>query len=356
MKNRLQYETSPYLLQHAENPVDWYPWGQEAFEKAQAEDKPVFLSIGYSTCHWCHVMAHESFENEKIAALLNRSFVSVKVDREERPDIDHVYMAVCQALTGSGGWPMSIFMTPDQKPFYAGTYFPPESRQGMPGLGKVLQMIDLMWRTERQTLLEQADQIANCLRETRTVRRETEERLPEAAVAQYKRLYDEKNGGFGKAPKFPSPQNLLFLLRYARQRHDDVCREMAEHTLLQMYRGGLFDHIGFGFSRYSTDERFLVPHFEKMLYDNALLILAYCRAHETAGEKSRAALYLQIAEKTAAYILTEMTSPEGGFYSAQDADSEGQEGKYYLLTPAEIESILPDAAEAFKRHFGISER
>ena len=352
MSNHLQHETSPYLLQHAENPVDWYPWGEAAFRRAREEDKPVFLSIGYSTCHWCHVMAHESFEDAGIAEILNRYFVSIKVDREERPDIDSIYMAVCQAFTGSGGWPTSIFMTAEQKPFFAGTYFPKSGRGGRPGLRELLLVIHEKWETDRTALLRQADAVVSALRQSGGEPGTADGGLLDSAVLLYKQTYDRKNGGFGDAPKFPTPHNLLFLLTYYERRRDAACLEMAERTLVQMYRGGLFDHIGFGFCRYSTDRRFLVPHFEKMLYDNALLILAYCKAYAV----TKKALYLEIAEKTAAYVLREMTSPEGGFYSAQDADSDGEEGKYYLFTPKEIIGLLGQAdGEAFNRRFDISE-
>ena len=351
MPNHLQHETSPYLLQHAENPVDWYPWGEAAFRRAREEDKPVFLSIGYSTCHWCHVMAHESFEDGEIAEILNRYFVSIKVDREERPDIDSIYMAVCQAFTGSGGWPTSIFMTAEQKPFFAGTYFPKSGRGGRLGLRELLLIIHEKWETDRTALLRQADAVISALGQDGGKHGTADAGLLDFAVSLYKQTYDRKNGGFGDAPKFPTPHNLLFLLTYYERRRDAACLEMAERTLVQMYRGGLFDHIGFGFCRYSTDERFLVPHFEKMLYDNALLILAYCKAYAV----TKKALYLEIAEKTAAYVLREMTSPEGGFYSAQDADSGGEEGKYYLFTPEEITGLLGQAdGEAFNRRFDIS--
>ena len=351
MSNHLQSETSPYLLQHAENPVDWYPWCQEPFRRAKAEDKPVFLSIGYSTCHWCHVMAHESFEDPEIAALLNRWFISIKVDKEERPDIDSIYMAVCQAFTGSGGWPTSIFMTAEQKPFFAGTYFPKSARGGMIGLRELLTAIHQKWESDRMLLLRQADEIVAELRQSGQGGSTPDTEILEDAVSLYRQTYDGKNGGFGGAPKFPTPHNLLFLLAWYARYRDATCLEMAEHTLTQMYRGGLFDHIGYGFCRYSTDPRFLVPHFEKMLYDNALLILAYCKAYDV----TKKALYLEIAEKTAAYILREMTSPEGGFTSAQDADSDGEEGKYYLLTPEEITALLgPEDGEAFCRHFDIT--
>ncbi len=351
MSNRLQYETSPYLLQHKENPVDWYPWCDEAFARAKAEDKPIFLSIGYSACHWCHVLAHESFEDEEIADILNRHFISVKVDKEERPDIDSVYMSVCQAFTGSGGWPTSIFMTADQKPFFAGTYFPKTSRGGMIGFKELLIAINEAWKNDRASLLEQSDKIINHLNHTDKADSNAEINLLHSAVSVYSKIYDEKYGGFGRAPKFPTPHNLLFLLSYYERYKDKNCLQMSEHTLLGMYRGGMFDHIGFGFCRYSTDRKFLVPHFEKMLYDNALLILSYSKAYSVTNNS----LYLEIAEKTAQYILREMTSKDGGFLSAQDADSEGKEGKYYLFTPDEIISVLGETdGEKFNRHFDIT--
>lgn len=352
MSNRLQNETSPYLLQHKDNPVDWYPWGSEAFERAKAEDKPVFLSIGYSACHWCHVLAHESFEDAEIADLFNRHFICVKVDKEERPDIDSVYMAVCQAFTGSGGWPTSIFMTAEQKPFFAGTYFPKTSRGGMVGMRELLLAIHDMWENDRQALLRQSEEITARLNRADAAPEAADVHLAHVAVDMYMRIYDSRYGGFGRAPKFPTPHNLLFLLSYYKRFKKDACLHMAEHTLTQMYRGGMFDHIGFGFCRYSTDKKFLVPHFEKMLYDNALLMLAYCKAYAV----TKNTLYLTVAEKTASYILREMTSEEGGFFSAQDADSEGEEGKYYLFTPAQIIDVLGQRnAEAFNRHFGIRE-
>ncbi len=351
MSNRLKNETSPYLLQHADNPVHWFPWGDEAFEKAKAEDKPVFLSIGYSTCHWCHVMAHESFEDEQVATLLNQHFISVKVDREERPDVDGIYMAVCQAFTGSGGWPTSIFLTPDKEPFFAGTYFPKESGRGMMGMTELLQIIHNTWEKNRDSLLQQAEQIISYLKHPKTRKEAEENDLPQEAAEYFKKIFDEKYGGFGKAPKFPTPHNLLFLFDFYHRTKDSRCLQMAEKSLQQMYRGGLFDHIGYGFSRYSTDRRFLIPHFEKMLYDNALLILAYCKAY-TCTKKE---IYLQIAEKTAHYLFREMTCPEGGFYSAQDADSEGKEGRYYLFTPEEIKNCLGENdGEKFNRHFDIT--
>lgn len=352
MSNRLAKETSPYLLSHKDNPVDWYPWCGEAFERAKQEDKPIFLSIGYSACHWCHVFAHESFEDSEIAGLLNRYFISIKVDKEERPDIDSVYMTVCQAFTGSGGWPTSIFMTADQKPFFAGTYFPKTSQGGMIGFRELLLAIHEKWVSDRDMLLKQSDEIIKHLNRPEVFPDTADTDLTQLAVGQYECIYDEKQGGFGRAPKFPTPHNLLFLLDYYERYRAASCLKMAEHTLVQMYRGGLFDHIGFGFCRYSTDNKFLVPHFEKMLYDNSLLILAYCKVY-TITQK---ALYLEIAEKTASYILREMTSPEGGFYSSQDADSEGEEGKYYLFTPGEIIGALGDEdGKGFNRHYDITE-
>lgn len=352
MQNRLKDQTSPYLLQHAQNPVDWYPWCDEAFRRAKAEDKPVFLSIGYSTCHWCHVMAHESFEDARIAEILNQHFISIKVDKEERPDIDSVYMSVCQAFTGSGGWPTTIFLTPDQKPFYAGTYFPKTARYGQVGLETLLLAIHKKWQTDRAALLESADELITFLDRKTASKGDADTRLVDTAFGIFERTFDEKFGGFGNAPKFPTPHNLLFLMRYYEKTQEEDAIKMAEKTLLQMYRGGMFDHIGGGFSRYSTDDRFLVPHFEKMLYDNALLILSYCKAYQITGKH----IYRDVAEKTAAYVLREMTSPEGGFYSAQDADSEGVEGKYYLLEPSEIIGILGEKAGGeFNRYFDITE-
>ncbi len=352
MSNRLANETSPYLLQHKDNPVDWYPWCDEAFDRAKKEDKPIFLSIGYSACHWCHVLAHESFEDEEIAEILNQYFISIKVDKEERPDIDSVYMAVCQAFTGGGGWPTSIFMTAEQKPFFAGTYFPKTSRGGMVGFRELLLAIHEKWVSDRDTLLQDSEKIIKHLNKSEVTSSTADIDLTHPAVQQYERIYDEKHGGFGRAPKFPTPHNLLFLLEYYQRYKTTSFLIMGEYTLLQMYRGGMFDHIGFGFCRYSTDQRFLVPHFEKMLYDNALLILAYCKAYAV----TRKEIYREIAEKTASYILREMTSAEGGFYSSQDADSEGEEGKYYLFTPSEILGILgQEDGKRFNRHFDITD-
>ncbi len=351
MSNRLKFETSPYLLQHKDNPVEWYPWCEEAFNRAKAEDKPVFLSIGYSTCHWCHVMAHESFEDEEIAEILNQYFVSIKVDKEERPDIDNVYMSVCQAFTGSGGWPTSIFMTPEQKPFFAGTYFPKTGWGGAFGLKELLLAIHEQWVTDRHSLLQQSKQIIAHLNKTNSVNITADASIIHTAIEHYRKNYDGKFGGFGRAPKFPTPHNILFLLSfYERYKNQDVLK-MAEHTLAQMYRGGIFDHIGFGFCRYSTDEKFLVPHFEKMLYDNALLILAYCKAYSVTKKQ----LYIEVAEKIADFVFREMTSPEGGFYSALDADSEGEEGKFYLFTSKEITDLLGEKeGEKFNLRYDIT--
>lgn len=350
MSNHLKQETSPYLLQHAENPVNWYPWGREAFERARKEEKPVFLSIGYSTCHWCHVMAHESFENAEVAALLNRAFISVKVDREERPDIDSVYMTVCQAFTGSGGWPMSIFMTWDQKPFFAGTYFPPTSRWGTPGFSDLLTVVASQWQSDRPGLLWSAEQVVKALKQPRAAASDgNEQQLIRQAYQMFAETFDPVWGGFGAAPKFPTPHNLLFLMLYARQMNEPHAMEMAEKTLEQMRKGGIFDQIGGGFSRYSTDRYFLAPHFEKMLYDNAWLMMAYAAAYACSGKT----LYLDTARETADYILREMA--DGGFYSAQDADSEGVEGKYYTFTDQEIIDCLGEAqGRRFAQTFDIT--
>jgi len=338
--NKLIHEKSPYLLQHAYNPIDWYPWSDEAFEKAKSEDKPIFLSIGYSTCHWCHVMERESFEDDEVAEMLNKHFVCIKVDREERPDIDHIYMTVCQALTGHGGWPLSIFMTPDKKPFFAGTYFPKHGRIGMAGFLTLLARINEAWNKNRSELLESSKRITEAISEPDTY---SDEDVPydiiHEAFRQLKNDFDNIYGGFGNAPKFPTPHNLLFLLRYWHVTKDAVALEMVEKTLDCMYRGGIYDHIGFGFSRYSTDRKWLVPHFEKMLYDNALLAIAYLEAYQATKDKK----YAEVAEQIFTYVLRDMTSKEGGFFSAEDADSEGEEGKYYIWTVDEIKNVLGDS-------------
>ena len=351
MANRLRGEKSPYLLQHKDNPVDWYPWGEEAFQKARVEDKPIFLSIGYSTCHWCHVMAHESFEDRETAELLE-SFVCIKVDREERPDVDAVYMAVCQALTGSGGWPLTVFMTWDQKPFFAGTYFPKTGRYGQPGLHNLLRLITQLWDSERDRLLTAGEQIAAAIGHGQTPDSGTPDKaLILKGYHWLQQHFDRTWCGFGRAPKFPTPHNLLFLMRFCAVEQEPDALRMAERTLQAMAAGGIFDHIGGGFSRYSTDERWLVPHFEKMLYDNALLILAYLEALQLTGNQ----YYVDVTKRTADYILRELTDPSGGFYCGQDADSDGVEGKYYVFTPEEVREVLGEEDGAqFCQLYGVT--
>ncbi len=354
--NKLISEKSPYLLQHAHNPVKWYPWGPEAFRLAQKKDKPIFLSIGYSTCHWCHVMEHESFEDPEVAKLMNDVFVSIKVDREERPDIDSVYMMVCQMLTGSGGWPLTILMTPDKKPFYAATYIPKETRFGRIGMVDLIPRVKEMWTTRRSEMLNSANQITESIS---AASREmspgaTGEALDESTLnLTYEQLsmrFDEQYGGFGSAPRFPTPHNLLFLLRYWRRSGDEGALEMVEKTLQEMRRGGIYDHVGFGFHRYSTDSRWLVPHFEKMLYDQALLAMAYTEAYQATGKKK----YEETAREIFTYVLRDMMQPEGGFYSAEDADSEGVEGKYYVWTYKEAQQVLaPEEATLIVKVFNI---
>jgi len=351
--NHLINESSPYLQQHAHQPVDWYPWCNEAFEKAQAEDKPVFLSIGYSTCHWCHVMSEESFSDDAVAAQLNSDYISIKVDREERPDIDNVYMAVCQAMTGSGGWPMSIFMTPDRKPFFAGTYFPKDSRGGAMGFRRILRVLAEKWREDRETLLRSADEAVEFLSQESASEREADDSLLDKASDQFERSFDPKCGGFGPPPKFPIPHNILFLLDQYKKKGDRHALHMAEVTLKHMYRGGIFDHIGFGFSRYSVDRAFQIPHFEKMLYDNALLIMSYAKAFALTGNE----FYFRAAEQTADYLLREIKDSGGAFYSAQDADSDGVEGRFYLFTPDEICRVLgEERGAAFNLRYNITEQ
>ncbi len=338
--NQLKNSTSPYLLQHANNPVNWYPWGSEAFLKAKKEDKPIFLSIGYSTCHWCHVMAHESFEDIKTAQILNEYFISIKVDREERPDIDSVYMAVCQAYTGNGGWPTSIFMTWDKKPFYAGTYFPLEAKYRIPSFKELLLSIVGYWNNHRTDLFDNANKIIEHIKlnfEKKEIASSAS--LIEKTFLSFSNNYDAINGGFGRAPKFPSAHNLVLLSMYAKLNNSLSAYKMVEKTLLQMRKGGIFDHIGFGFSRYSTDEFFLVPHFEKMLYDNALLMISYSYFYTITNDS----IYLETSKKIASFIMREMTSLEGGYYCAQDADIEGIEGKFYTFTYDEIINVLGKA-------------
>jgi len=352
--NRLINETSPYLLQHANNPVDWYPWSEEAFQKAKIENKPVFLSVGYSTCHWCHVMAHESFEDAEVASILNRNFVSIKVDKEERPDVDSIYMNVCMALTGSGGWPLTVVMDHKGKPFFSGTYFPKHGRYRMPGLIDLLNAIHEKWQSNREELMDSAGEITAYISSERKIpsRKFDFDQLINRSIAYFESEFDINYGGFGQPPKFPSPHNLLFLLDAYENINNQACLEMAEKTLISMAEGGIFDHIGFGFSRYSTDEKWLVPHFEKMLYDNALLIMAYTKAYGITKNP----VYKAIVEKTILFIKREMTNPKGGFYSAQDADSDGVEGKYYVFTPEEIVSVLGEThGRNFCKSYDITE-
>jgi len=342
--NRLMLEKSPYLRQHGENPVDWYPWGAEAFQKAHNENRPIFLSIGYSTCHWCHVMAHESFEDPEVARLMNDLFVSIKVDREERPDIDGIYMTVCQMMTGSGGWPLTIIMTPDKKPFFAGTYFPKHSRPGRIGMMDLVPRVKEVWATQQTDVLNSADKITEALRQASSdgPGEALDESTLRLAYEQLAERFDEIHGGFASAPKFPTPHNLLFLIRYWRRTGQEKALEMVEKTLRAMRWGGIYDHAGFGFHRYSTDQQWLVPHFEKMLYDQALLTMAYTEAFLATGKET----YRETAQEILTYVLRDMTSPRGGFYSGEDADSEGEEGKFYVWTEREIREVLsPEEAD-----------
>ena len=349
-RNRLAKEKSPYLLQHADNPVDWYPWGDEAFEKAREEDKPIFLSIGYATCHWCHVMAHESFEDESIAEMMNRAFVNIKVDREERPDIDNTYMTVCQMLTGSGGWPLTIIMTPEKKPFYAATYIPKNGRYGRPGMRELIPRINGLWNEKREKVYNSAEEIIQAFQKSN--RQESGDCLStgilEKAFQAYSGNFDDEKGGFGSSPKFPSPHNLMYLLRYWRYTKNERALKMVSSTLQAMRMGGLFDHVGFGFHRYSTDADWLVPHFEKMLYDQAMLTMAYTEAWQATGNKR----FRQTAEETIAYVLRDMQHSQGAFYSAEDADSEGEEGKFYVWSIDELRDALsvPDAELAIEAY------
>jgi uncharacterized protein YyaL (SSP411 family) len=361
MPNRLANETSPYLLQHAHNPVDWYPWGPDALERARSEDKPIFLSIGYAACHWCHVMERESFEDPEIAALMNAGFVSIKVDREERPDLDDVYMAAVQAMTGSGGWPMTVFLTPGLAPFFGGTYFPPEDRHGMSGLPRILDAVSDAYRTRRTEVEQQASALANHLRASLTVpagARDVEPHQLEAAAARLAATFDADHGGFGGAPKFPAPMLLEFLLRSWRRTRDDRTLRIVTRTLDAMADGGINDQLGGGFARYSTDARWLVPHFEKMLYDNALLAHAYLEALRATGDDR----YARVARATLDFLLAELRTDDGGFASALDADSEGVEGRFYAWTHDEFTAALADAglAEADRRaladYWGVTER
>jgi uncharacterized protein YyaL (SSP411 family) len=344
MANQLSKEKSPYLLQHAENPVDWYPWGEEAFRRAREEAKPIFLSIGYSTCHWCHVMAHESFEDEEVAEIINAHFIPVKVDREEHPDIDQVYMTVAQAMTGRGGWPLTIVMTPEKKPFFAATYIPKRARFGMRGLLDLLPEIARLWQNERERIEESAGGIVSGLSAhlSRSTAGTPGKDLLDAGYRALSLIYDPEHGGFGTAPKFPSPHMLLFLLRVWHRTGDGPALQMVERTLTAMRTGGVYDQLGFGFHRYATDREWSIPHFEKMLYDQALLAYAYLEAFQVTGRP----LYRRCAEEIFAYVLGRMADPSGGFYSAEDADTEGVEGKFYTWTEEEFRSLLGDRAES----------
>jgi uncharacterized protein YyaL (SSP411 family) len=349
--NHLAEEKSPYLQQHSNNPVDWYPWGEEAFEKARTEKKPIFLSIGYSTCHWCHVMEKESFEDIKIAGMMNDVFISIKVDREERPDIDRIYMTFCQMLTGSGGWPLTIIMTPDKKPFFAGTYFPKDNRMGKTGMKGLIARIKELWDTKHEEVLKTAEDIAYSLIKTATPRisKEIDESIFDKAFDELNRSFDREHGGFGIAPKFPSPHHLIFLLRYWKRKDNDAALKIVEKTLLEMRKGGIYDQVGYGFHRYSTDREWIVPHFEKMLYDQALLTAAYIETYQA----TKNILFRNTAEEIISYILRDMTSPEGGFYSAEDADSEGKEGKFYVWSEEEIKSVLGADSDIIVKICGV---
>ena len=351
--NRLIAEKSPYLLQHAHNPVDWYPWGDEAFKAAKELDRPIFLSIGYSTCHWCHVMERESFMDETVAGLMNEAFINIKVDREERPDIDGVYMTVSQMMTGGGGWPLTIIMTPDRRPFFAGTYIPKASRFGAVGMLELVPVIKGYWRDQRDRLEEIADNVVHGLNvETLSRAEALDEQVLETAYNIQSTRFDAEHGGFGDAPKFPTPHNLLFLLRYWKRTGDGDALTMVEKTLRRMRMGGVYDQVGYGFHRYSTDRGWLVPHFEKMLYDQALHILAYSEAYQATGDP----LYMDVALEVAAYVLRDLASGEGGFYSAEDADSEGEEGKFYVWGVDELKAALTkDELKLVTDTYGVSE-
>jgi uncharacterized protein YyaL (SSP411 family) len=353
--NRLSRETSPYLLQHAHNPVDWYPWGEEAFAKAKSENKPILLSIGYSACHWCHVMEHESFENGRIAALMNDMFVNIKVDREERPDLDEIYMNAVQMLTGRGGWPMTLFLTPDRKPFYGGTYFPPEDRQGMPGFARILHGVSQAFRERPEDVEKSVAQILTALQRMSEAQETTKNFSPTIiadGADKIARAYDADNGGLGQAPKFPNAGVYELFLRHYSRSENEKFLEMAVHTLTKMAQGGIYDHLGGGFHRYSVDAKWLVPHFEKMLYDNAQLVRIYAHAHTITRES----LFKSVVNETVDYLLREMLHPEGGFFATQDADSEGEEGKFFVWTEGEVNRLLSEEdAGIFCRMFDVGE-
>ena len=355
MTNRLATETSPYLRQHAENPVDWYPWGEEALQRAREEDKPILLSIGYAACHWCHVMAHESFENPATAELMNKYYVNIKVDREERPDLDSIYMGAVQAMTGQGGWPMTVFLTPDGRPFFGSTYCPPVPRHGMPAFPQLLMALAQAWTDKRDEIERSAGEIATHLSQIALAGSGGEGVLTadlfDQALNGLLRTYDSKLGGFGRAPKFPPSMTLEFLLRMHIQRDDAMALRMAEHTLEMMARGGIYDQLGGGFARYSTDDRWLAPHFEKMLYDNALLARVYLHAWQLTGKS----LYRRVVEETLDFVVREMRHAEGGFYSSYDADSEGEEGKFYVWSAEEIRTALGPEAALFMAYYDVSD-
>ena len=351
--NNLIKETSPYLLQHAYNPVKWYAWGVEALKKANQENKPIFLSIGYSACHWCHVMAHESFENEEIAQIMNENFINIKVDREERPDLDDIYQKVCQLTTGNGGWPLSVFLTPDQKPFYVGTYFPILDSYNRPGFGSLLRQLSQAYKEKPQEIETAANNFMNALVRTESVSppSKLDKSVLDEAAINLLQTGDPINGGFGHAPKFPNAANLSFMLRYSKLSGISKFQEFTLKTLTKMANGGIYDHLGGGFHRYSTDSVWLAPHFEKMLYDNALLPIVYVEAYQLTKDQK----YLDVVTQTLHYVLREMTSPQGGFYSAQDADSEGEEGKFYVWKKREIQEILGKDADIFCLYFDVTD-
>src|SRR5947209_2077174 len=352
--NRLAAETSPYLRQHQHNPVDWYPWAPEALARARQLDRPIFLSIGYSACHWCHVMEHESFEDDEVARLLNDHFVSIKVDREERPDLDQIYMASVQLLTGQGGWPMSVFLTPDLRPFFGGTYFPPDDRYGRPGFKRLLRWLADLWQQQRDQVYEQAGEVTRHLQAASRLQPgegAAGEEVLRRAVGQLGRRFDPLHGGFGQPPKFLHTMDLRLSLRAWKRFELPEALHMVKHTLQKMAMGGIYDHLGGGFARYSTDARWLVPHFEKMLYDNALLVVVYLEAFQATGEP----FFREIVEETLGWVKREMTSPEGPFYSTQDADSEGVEGKFFVWSADEVRQVLgPDLARSFTSVYDVT--
>ncbi len=356
MANHLSGETSPYLLQHADNPVDWYPWGSEALAKAMAEDKPIFLSIGYAACHWCHVMAHESFEDPSVASIMNAFFVNIKVDREERPDLDNIYMSFVVATTGQGGWPMSLFLTPEGKPFFGGTYLPPKQMHNLPAFREVLETVAQLWKEDRSRLLSSSEELSAWVQSKGQSQVSTDELTPhvlDQAATIIAEGYDWQNGGWGSAPKFPQPMLIEFLLRRASA-GDQACLHMATHCLKAMIQGGMYDLVGGGFARYSVDPTWLIPHFEKMLYDNAQLARIYLHAYQLTGEPA----FREVTEATLDFVLRELTHPQGGFYSSLDADSDGEEGKYYLWTTGEIRAVLKDSSdvEIFLTVYGLNEK